>query len=279
MKKTIFITYLLINAINTYANPIDIPEKTILSKEDLYLKGKVKTLNISIDSLVPQGTKNLNIMTIHFYENGLVKKIDSSLGDSGQAFIYNKTFTQLIQHESFYNSNPEIKSNHLIGLVKDYTDHFPNQIIYSPPQATNLIAVKKNITFKNNIETIETFSLHSPFNLKLTSKVSNFYDPKTHQLMKSIKYYPSIFKQDDFNKIEVNYNAFGKTSIINDHGHIEFYYKDHELIKEVSSDQSNSETLYSDYQYDQCANWTSRKALQNKQTSLQNRNFTYYEQC
>ena len=218
-------------------------------------------------------------MIINFYENGLIKKIDSSIGDSGQEFLYDENFTKLIKHELFYTSSAKSKTNHFIGFVKDYANNFPSHIIYSPPQATNLIGIKKNITFQNNIETIEIFSIDSPFNLKLTSKISNFYDPKTQLLVKSIKLSPSIFKNGDINKIEINYNTFGKTSLIHKYGTTQFEYKNNELIKEVNSHPSRLEILYSDYQYDNCNNWISRKVIYNKQIHLENRNFTYYEKC
>ena len=65
---------LLLNSVNNHAYTIDIPEKTTLSQDDLYLKGKVKAINISSDALQPSGLQNQIIMSIYFYENGLVKK-------------------------------------------------------------------------------------------------------------------------------------------------------------------------------------------------------------
>lgn len=279
MKKIVFIIYLLFYCINTYADPIDIPEKTILSKDDLYLKGNVKTINSASLSLEPKGLKSQDIMTIHFYENGLVKKIDSVIGTSGQEFFYDKTFTKLLKHEFFYNSNAQTKTNHLIGFVKEYTDNYPSNIIYSPPQAISLVAINKKINYQDHVETVETYSLNSPFELSFTSKIINSYNPQTHQLLKSIKIFPSMFKNGSFDQIEVNYNKVGRSLIISKYNTTQFHYKNNELIEERDSEIPDSTKLYSDYQYDKCGNWVSRKVSYHKQLTLENRVFTYYKNC
>ncbi len=181
----------------------------------------------------------------------------------------------------FYSSNTQTKTNHLIGFVKDYSGNNSSQIIYSPPQATNLVALKRRVNYQDNSETIETFSLNSPYELNFTSKISNFYDPQTHRLIKSIKSFPNFFKKDTFDHIKINYNDYGISSIVSKLDTTQYNYKDNELFEIISPNKSSLNLSYSDYQYDLCGNWIQRKITNKdvKQITMENRTIQYYLPC
>ncbi|SDY21645.1 hypothetical protein [Acinetobacter kyonggiensis] len=281
MKKILLINLLLLNTINTNAEVIEIPEKTTLSQDDFYLKGKVKTMNLFNYSESSTNLKNKIKIIINFHENRLVKKIDSSEGVLGQEFFYEKNFPKIVQHDVFYTSNEQRKTNHLIGFVKDYTNNYPSTILYSPPNKKNIVAIQKKISYQDNLEIIESYSQNLPFEFTLRSKVSNLYDPQTHKLISSTKAFPDFFKRGVFDQIKINYNAYGISSIVSKFSTTQYHYKDKELSEITSSNESSLALLYSDYQYDLCGNWIKRKIIDknNKQVTLENREFEYYSGC
>ncbi|OTG69801.1 hypothetical protein B9T26_14710 [Acinetobacter sp. ANC 4169] len=276
MKRILIITNLiLLSMADVNAEIIEIPEKIILSQEDFYLKGKVKTMTLSYRADLSKRLNPTGEMIIHFYVNGLVKQIESSEGVLGQEFFYEENPLKLVQHNTFYNSNKQTKINYLVGSIKAYTENHPSAIFYISPLVTNMVALKKNITYQENLEIIESYSQNSQFKFDLKSKVTNVYDTKTHKLINSVKMIPSFFQKDSFEKIQINYHDYGIESKVSKFGTTQYHYKDKELIEIISSNKSSLSILYSDYQYDSCGNWIKRKLTDknSQQITIENRHF------
>lgn len=281
MKKILIINLLLLNIISTNAEVIEIPGKIILSQDDFYLKGKVKTMNLFNYSESSKNLKDKINILINFHENGLVKKIDSSEGVLGQEFFYGENSSNLVQHDTFYTSNEQSKTNHLTGFVKDYTENHPSTIVYNSPKIKNFVVLKKKVTYQENLEVIEYFSQNSQFKFNLISKVRNLYDSKTHKLINSTKMFPDFFKKGAFDQIKINYNDYGISSIVSKFGTTRYHYKDNELFEIISPNKSSLNLLYSDYRYDLCGNWIKRKIIDKdaQQITIETREFEYYLPC
>lgn len=275
MIRILLAQFLLIATSSALAEAIHIPEKTYLSKDDLYLKGHISQMTFTTYPKEYPVPIMRDEYKISFYRNGLVKEINSRMGMTGKTFEYDQNFKKLLKQETFLNTAKSEKVNHFVGIVKDYDGDRPQTIIYNPYLYSNDISGKTFIHYSPNQETYIFYNNNS----EKLGTLKNYFDPESRNLIKSINRSVSPFMKNLELEITTTYAKSGIYSIKTDKYQTEYIYQDDELIEIKESDPSGLNIKFLDYKYDSCNNWISRSLNLNNQITLEERKFDYYQKC
>ncbi|EFF81734.1 hypothetical protein F4U02_07560 [Acinetobacter haemolyticus] len=262
---------------------IEIPEKLILNKNDLYLKGNIKSLNTWTKQKF--SPFKFDEVQIYFLPNGVLRQIDSpSMGSFGQEWEFDKKSSKLIKHHLYTNNQAMERNNYLIGSVTHYDkENRPQIIAYYPKISSNILSKKVTIEYTPTTQIYKHYSNTPNNNLQLMSVQTIQISSQNGELEKIIlANAPPYHFMPPIEKL-YNHNGLIKSSLqdMRENSKIEYQYENSVLSKILNYTHNDTNVSFKDYKFDDCGNWIQRNLLDNKNNDMgvEYRKLEYYSAC
>ncbi|WP_109441415.1 hypothetical protein [Acinetobacter haemolyticus] len=262
---------------------IEIPEKLILNKNDLYLKGNIKSLNTWTKQKF--SPFKFDEVQIYFLPNGVLRQIDSpSMGSFGQEWEFDKKSSKLIKHHLYTNNQAMERNNYLIGSVTHYDkENRPQIIAYYPKISSNILSKKVTIEYTPTTQIYKHYSNTPNNNLQLMSVQTIQISSQNGELEKIIlANAPPYHFMPPIEKL-YNHNGLIKSSLqdMRENSKIEYQYENSVLSKILNYTHNDTNVSFKDYKFDDSGNWIQRNLLDNKNNDMgvEYRKLEYYSAC
>ncbi|MEN4982778.1 hypothetical protein [Acinetobacter modestus] len=261
---------------------IEIPEKLIINKNDLYLKGEVKTLKLW--STQKNSSFKYDEAQLNFLPNGTLLQIDASMGLLGQEWEFDKKTSKLIKHHVYMNAQNKDRANYLIGTVTKYDEKNRPQIIaYYPQIAPNILSKKTLIEYTHNTETYKQYANMPDGKLQLMTIQTVKLNQGTNQLETiTLTNAPPYHFMPPLEKIyENNGMTISTLKDMRENSKIEYKYNNNVLAKIINYSNHDTDVNYINYKFDACENWIQRSIFdtKNNEYGTEYRKIEYYTPC